>query len=246
MTFELLPVIEIMLGLYRMPLNTDRFRKYIFILTGGNKDTLDMPIGGFNPMAKEHILPKLAQLKELNTEEIIAATLSSLNNNMKSNTGNRRFKVALNLSDDLKGGWTNRFTADYDSKFNLNGLLNKNFCIPLFWASETYKTSLVKERTLEYCYRTCYRLANPQPKTLEEHILQEQFVFTSSEAAEESLPEINDIRALYQIHKYSTDFVVIFNFLYGDAASASLGNGLMGIKEEFAGLKFARQHLKLH
>jgi len=64
--------------------------------------------------------------------------LDNLNLKVAQQNPNLEFKVALNLSDDLKGGWTNHFTSDYDSKFKLKGFVNKNFCIPVFGKRNFY------------------------------------------------------------------------------------------------------------
>ncbi len=82
---------------------------------GNTKDDMTLPIGGFNPMAKEHVLDKILELKQMDAEGIIQDALDHLNENL--NEDKREFKVVLNLSDDLKGGWTNRYVSDYDCKF---------------------------------------------------------------------------------------------------------------------------------
>mgnify|MGYP000930834623 CR=1 FL=1 len=191
-------------------------------------------------MAKEHILEKLAELKEPNTEQIIRDTLIELNRELSEKKPQLIFKVAFNLLDDLKGGWTNRFTSDYDSKFKINALVKRNFCIPIFWTSESYNTKKIIERTLEYCNRTISWLSHPSPKTLEEHILQEVTIAKKVNPQTINEFDIKPLNAFYQANKDSRDYVTIFNFLYGDTATESLGNNTLGIKEEFAGFKFAK------
>ena len=111
MTFEPLPIIEKMLELYQKPRNFDRFQNYLSLLQGETKGDLAVPIGGFNPMAKEHVLEKLAQLKALNAEQIIENTIFELNKSeILRGYDEAVFKVSLTLSDDLKGGWTNHYT----------------------------------------------------------------------------------------------------------------------------------------
>ena len=136
MTFELLPIIDKMLELYQKSRNFDRFQDYLNLLQGETKGDLAIPISGFNPMAKEHVLDKLMELKDLCAEQIIAETIFELNKTIIKEGSSDIFKISLTLSDDLKGGWTNRFTTDYDSKFKLNALMNRHFCTPVFWTSE--------------------------------------------------------------------------------------------------------------
>jgi len=241
LTFELTPIIDIMFDLYQKPRTFERFKEYIATLEGGKKGDLTLPIGGFNPMAKEHVMDKLRELKNLNAEQLIKDTLKELNDGHPVKENANTFKVALNLSDDLKGGWTNRYTSDYDSKFKINGIMNRNFCIPIFWSSENYTEQLIKNRTREYCYRTIYRLTTPKPETLEEHILQEKFVYEKSKTLSSTKVNFNELQLFYQKNKDTTDYVTIFNFLYGDEATASLGNKTLGISDEFAGDEFAKQ-----
>jgi hypothetical protein len=79
MKFELLPTIELMIDLYERPRTFERFQEYLKILQGKEKDDLEIPIVGFNPMAKEHVLDKLRELEQLGAENVIKETLDSLN-----------------------------------------------------------------------------------------------------------------------------------------------------------------------
>ena len=79
MSFELLPIIDKMLDFYQNPRNSDRFQVYLKMLQGDTKGDLVLPIGGFNPMAKEHILEKLEELKALNTEGVMQKVIVDFN-----------------------------------------------------------------------------------------------------------------------------------------------------------------------
>jgi hypothetical protein len=186
-------------------------------LQGDTKGDLAMPISGFNPMAKPHLLEKLTELKAIQAETIIKKTLFDLNPPLKSVPKAPVFKVALNVLDDWKGGWTNRFTSDYDSKFKINALVKRQFCTPLFWSSEPYSVLLVQQRTLESAFRTIYWLKHGKPCTLKDHVEQEQF------AAQKSNVNFAKNSAFYAKYCESDSYHVIFNFLYGDKASESLG-----------------------
>ena len=241
MTFTILPTIDIMSALYRKPRNIERFKKYIQILEGGTKGDLAMPIGGFNPMGKDHVLHRLTELKELDAEGIINHKLNGLNKEFSEQFGDAVFKVALSLSDDLMGGWTNRYTSDYDGKFKLNAMVSRGFCIITFWTGELFDTQLIKERTIEACYRTMHWLEKPKPKTLEEHIAQEKFAASKIKYHNEDLPEnFEALDGYYKQNKDTEDYHVIFNFLYGDNASIELGFPAFGITDDMAGFKYAR------
>jgi hypothetical protein len=239
MPFQTLPTLDTMLDLYEKPRTIERFQEYIKMLQGDSKGDLMMPISGFNPMAKGHILLKINELKSLKAEEIMTETLLELNKTLASERNEDIFNVALNLSDDLMGGWTNRFTSDYDSKFRINALVNRKFCTPIFWTSETFTSKIIKTRTLEYAYRTLYWLQNPKPKTLKEHIEQEKFVAMKIKFPKPKI-DFTLIDKFYKKHQDSDDYHLIFNFLYGDEASQSLAFPMGGFFENFLGVEYAK------
>jgi hypothetical protein len=241
MKFELLPTIDLMYELYEKPRSIERFNEYLKTLQGDSKGELIMPVGGFNPMAKEHILDKLTTLKNLSAEKIMQEALADLNQKFKNKASERTFKVALNLSDDLKGGWTNRYTSDYDSKFKINALVQRGFCTPIFWTSESFYSDLIQERTLEYAYRTIYWLDKPKPLTLEAHLAQEIFVAQNINYANQVMPsDFSKTEKFFKQNMNSDNYQLIFNFFYGDEASQSLAFVTYGIAEEINGFEYAK------
>jgi hypothetical protein len=241
MRFELVPILDTMLDFYEKPRDLDRFQAYLSLLQGETKGDLVRPIGGFNPMAKPHVLDKLKELKALEAEKIMAETLADLSSKQENTPV---FKVSLTLSDDLQGGWTNRFTADFDSKFKLNPLIKRQFCTPVFWTSEDYSKDIIRERTIEYAFRTLYWFdKKTKPVTLKDHFEQEQFVAKKGTPQYRSPKLACDtvfLQNFYETHADSDDYALIFNFFYGDAASESLGFKTFGTKDAMAGFKFAR------
>jgi len=221
MHFELLPVLDTIITLYQQPADMTRFKAYLSILEGGTKGGLSVPIGAFNPMAKQAYINKLHELTAINPEFILDNTLRQVNTQINDyyKADNSVLKVCFNLADDLKGGWTNRYTTDYSSKFKIAPLLSRGFCVPIFWVSEEFDEVIVKKRVLEYVYRTIYRSTHKQPETLEEHILQEEFVA-------DSIGQIRSPRAVdlfYKQNRQTTELPSIINYLYGDAAAIELG-----------------------
>lgn len=239
MTFQVIPVIDTMLELYRQAPTPARFQQYLKLLQGNSKGDLLLPLGGFNPMAKTYATDRLHELKALGAEEIAAGISQDLNQTLLQ-APDKHIGIALNLSDDLNGGWTNRYTSDYDSKFRTNALLSRNFCTAIFWTGEVFSTELIRQRILEYAWRTVYRQSQEAPVTLQEHIAQESFVAAQVQGSvrlhEESLALTEK---LYRQHKHSGDYHTIFNFLYGSKASASLAFPVRFELEDFAGYDYA-------
>lgn len=240
MKFQVIPVIDAMLELYQKPLAPARFQDYLKLLQGDTKGDLALPLGGFNPMAKEHAREKLQALKALGAEDIAAEVSRDLNKGLSLQQADKIISIAITLSDDLKGGWTNRYTSDYDSKFKINALLSRNFCTPVFWTGEYFSGDMIRQRILEYAWRTVYRQSNEVPRTLQDHLAQETFVAKQAPAPVHSANESTPVtKALYQQHKGSDDYHTIFNFLYGSKASSSLGFPLRFELEDFAGFRYA-------
>ncbi len=239
MKFELIPVLSIMEELYKQPLSADRFQAYLSLLQGEIKGELALPIGGFNPMAKATVLGKLYELKALQAEELIQEVAEELNTRLDGEE-EPIIKIALNLADDLKGGWTHRFATDFDSKFKINALVERNFCTPFFWSSESYSEDLIKSRTLAYAYRTLYWKQHSRLTSLEDHVNQEVYVCSHVGATSDLQKDANleTLQAFYADNKEEEEYCVLFNFFYGDAVSASLNYPTYGISE-INGLEYA-------
>jgi hypothetical protein len=126
------------------------------------------------------------------------------------------------------GGWTNRYTTDYDNRFKINALVQRNFCTPLFWSSEDYDLEKIRTRVLTACYRIVYWLNKPKPQTLDEHLQQEIFVAqkTGLLLNNNQSPEL---QKLYTSFRDSDDYSLIFNYLYGDEGSNSLSMPTQGV-----------------
>jgi len=223
MSFQLLPTIDLMLDLYAQPRSFERFQQYLNALQGDTRGDLAVPIQGFNPMAKEHVVEKLTALKDLGAEPLMHEALNDLNRYLKNDPRADTFQVALNLADDWKGGWTNRYTTDYDSKFNFRGIFHRRFCTPFFWTSEPYSAQMIRQRTLEYAFRSLRWLDHPAPQTLGEHIAQERFAAGQTAAVLKNSPPSFEPDTFLEKNEDITDYHLIFNYLYGSEAAESLG-----------------------
>lgn len=240
MTFQITPILSQILTLYNQPISFDRFQEYLKILQGNTGNDLEVPIAGFNPMAKGHALEKLDELITLKAEQIATEAVSEVNDKWKDKLNNETFKVSLNLSDDLKGGWTNRFTSDYDSKFRINALVARKFCTPIFWTSENFTEEIIRERTLEYVYRTIYWMTDPKPETLRQHIEQEVFVAEQvGVKTDDPAFDFASADKFFNEHRDDDNYNLVFNFLYGDAACRSLEFSTFGNTQEMTGFRYA-------
>lgn len=243
MQFELLPCIEKMIEFYGQPKSAARFKTYLNMMLDQNGEDVVLPIMIFNPMAKAHVVDKLKELSQLKAEDLTITSLQGINNTLQqidSIQDKGIFKVCLVVADDAKGGWTNRFTTDYQCRFTIKGLLNRNFCTPIFWSSESYTNELIENRIKGFVWRTVFQLLHQQPENLAEHVQQEAFVHENCYSTSKDFKEIDSILNLFDQHRHSSDRNVLISFLYGDDAANELGYTPLGLPS-FAGIKAAGQ-----
>lgn len=233
MPIQILPLIDRMLELYAQPISMARFEAYIQLLEGGKKGDISLPISGFNPMAKPHVREKLLQLKALGAEEIMENTLRSIHPSQIKIPHSITLQVGLNLSDDLMGGWTNRYSSDFDSKFKLNAFVERNFCVPIFWTGEEYSEAMIAQRTLAYFFRTQYWFHHPKPRSLKDHFLQEEYVAKEMETKEEFHQQLAPIKSFLDQYSDTEERSTIFHFFYGREGSEALGMKDWGLEEGF-------------
>ncbi len=240
MKFKVIKQLDLIRELYESPLNPDRFKKYLFLLQGNNKEDILLPIAGFNPMAKEHATQKLMELIELKAEEIAQEELKKINKQIKIKEA-KTIKLGINLVDDLAGAWSERCTTDYKSKFEFQSMLKRNFCTPLFFTSESYTIDLIRKRIQEYCHRIIYWLTEKEPQTLGEFLEQEIYVQRKSLNTDTSQTseDFETLRLILEDHHSTKDFQVKFNFFYGDEASDALSQAKFGVSE-LTGFDYAK------
>ena len=240
MKFQLTKTLQKINTLYKRPKTKERFHKYLYLLQGDNKNEMLLPIAGFNPMGKELAANKLEQLIALKAEEIAEEELLKINKTLPIKE-DRIIQVGLNLADDVEGAWSNYYTTDYSSKFEIGALLKRNFCTPYFWTSETLTEEMIRQRVRAYAYRTIFWLTNGQPKILEELLAQEIYVEKNVNNYTAIVEEQNfaEIEKIYQAHAESSEYNLIFNFFYGDKASELLAYPLYGVKQK-DGFQYAK------
>ena len=238
MKFTFLPILDELILFYQQDRKRERFYDYLNRIID-EQGELKRPLPLLNPMAKDHILDCLEDLKTLKVEEHLQDCIHQINQEIDS-FAFPDFKICFILADDWKGGWTNRYSTDYSNTFQSKGLLKRRFCTPIFWTSETYSAQLIKTRSLACMWRTLFQLQHQWPQTLEEHIRQEAFVQQKlgSEAPKLEEEELFCIYSIYEELKKKTDRSILIPFLYGDQAAKELGYSEIGAFD-FMGFQLA-------
>jgi hypothetical protein len=231
---SLLPLLGIQRDLYAMPRGMERFREYIRTMTDPETGDLALPLVAMNPMGKDHIPALLDEYIQLGAEKIAEAAVADFRRGGSLDPpAAREFKVALIVSDDLKGGWTNRWASEYSHRFESQAYMKRGFITALLWTSEPASVSRVREATLTSLYRAEYLQSHPWPKTLREMLAQEGVAMSKAGCTTPAL-EADDLaytRSVIEPHLGATDRATVIACLFGDTAANALGYPPQGLSD---------------
>src|SRR5918993_5669143 len=108
MQVTFVPLLRVQRDLYALPRGMERFREYIKTMVDAETGDLALPLVAMNPMGKDHVPALIDEYLALGAEEIAEEAMRSVR---RGGTlvppDETSHKVALVVSDDLKGGWTN-------------------------------------------------------------------------------------------------------------------------------------------
>lgn len=238
MQIEFVPLLQKARDLHDVPRGMERFGAYIQTITGGN-DSLDLvPLVAMNPMGREHVAERLDQWIALDAEQIAAQAALEAARELHKNTD--VFKLGLVISDDLRGGWTNRYTSDWNVRFSKPANIVGRWISVVLWVSEEASAALLQARVRTAIYRTVYTLKHGPARTLRDMLRQEGAVERWGGASPPPLSaeEVDYARAVIAPHHAATEWPVVLPCLYGDPAAYALGYPQLGLPE-FAGFAVA-------
>jgi len=233
MKFELVPTLEKLRDLYRIPLGPERFKAYIDTVVGDAQRSLELhlaPLVQANPMAKAHALECLERWIELDVEELAREVLEEAPTQLESHFPDRTVKVGFTLLDDLKGGWTNRALNDA-ARFKTGLDLERPGWLSLrLWTSESPALEGVRPLVLESVYRAEFVLQHGDPRTLSEMMRQEGLAAAfAGRTLELNRDELEYSRAVLAPYLESAEQPTTFAGMYGDGAARELGYPPLGL-----------------
>ena len=94
MKFQLRPILSEIKKFYSKPISKSRFKEYLSLLEGITKGDLELPITGFNPMAKDHVIQKIEELEALGAETILENLINEFNAEITEKKNERLAKKA--------------------------------------------------------------------------------------------------------------------------------------------------------
>lgn len=231
---SLIPTLVAMRALYERPRDMARFRAYLDLLRSGTDD-VGVPVVAFNPMAKPHVAARIDELIAMDAERVAAEACREAQTRLPPDAG--EWRVALQVPDDVAGGWTDRYLTDAQHRFEGAGEVKRGFATVLLWASEAPDAAQIRQRTLAAIARRVRQRDHGDPRTLREMTSQEAAAsaFAGGSPAE---PLRDEERATIERHLDATLYATRFACVYGDEAAQRAGYPALGLSP-FAGLRYA-------
>jgi len=242
MKLSFLPLLQVQRDLYALPRGMERFREYIKTMTDPETGDLALPLVAMNPMGKDHVPALIDAYIALGGEKIAQDAIDAWRATAVASRSpaEREYKVAVVVSDDLKGGWTNRWASEFSHRFESGAFLRRGFITAILWTSEPASASHVRDAVLTSIYRAEYLQTHPMPKALRSMLEQEGYAMARAECATPAL-DADDLaytRTVIAPHLDANDRATMIACLFGDAAANALGYPPQGLSDR-AGLALA-------
>lgn len=238
MQLKYLPLLQIQRDLYQLPRGFERFQEYLRTLIDTSTGDIKFPLSAMNPMGKEHLLPFLENLLALHADQLGAEAMLAAQAKLFAEAG--EYKVCLVVSDDLKGGWTNRYAMEFGYRFQQQAYYKRGWIATLLWTGEIYSTNMIREEVLMCIHRAAYVQRHGYAHTLGEMLAQEGYVMRHAGATIPRLePEdLEYTRAVLAPCLTHNDQPTTIASLFGDEAARQLGYPPLGLSPR-AGLALA-------
>jgi hypothetical protein len=251
MTLTFVPLLRVQRELYAMPRGMERFREYIKTMVDAETGDLALPLVAMNPMGKDQVPALIDEYLALGAEEIAEEAVRSVRRARSFLSAEARsatvedpagasYRVALVVSDDLKGGWTNRWASEYSHRIEGAAITNRGWLVGILWTSAPASAQNVRDAVLTSIHRAEYLQTHAAPTTLGEMLDQEGYAMARAGC---TTPQLDDddlayTRSVITPHLGATDRATVIACMFGDRAAAALGYPPQGLSDR-AGLALA-------
>jgi hypothetical protein len=245
MDLEYLPLIGTQRDLYRLPRGMERFREYLDAMIDRDTEDVKVPLMNLNPMGKDHVPAFLDGLIAMDADGAASAAVDRARRALDAEPG--AFRVCLVATDDLAGGWTNRFSVELAQIRDQRALHKRGWITVPLWISETYAPHEVMAQTLAAIHRCALVRRAGYPETLGEILSQETAVCAAVAGYRLDMPVAGMLSAEEAAYTEeilrpllgATDDSSLIAALFGDQAAKQLGHAPLGLSAR-AGLALAR------
>ena len=238
MNLHYLPLLQLQRDFYTKPRDFARFREYISTMTNAETGNLELPLVAMNPMGKDHLLPFLKHLMEIDADGEGARATGDAAAQLSTIPGS--FRVTTVVSDDLLGGWTNRYVNEFGHRFRTKPYDRRGWTTALLWTSETYTIGQVREEVLLCIYRLAYVQQHGYAHSLDEMLQQEGYAMAWAGSTTPTLAadDLAYTAEVLQPYRAMSGEPITIAALFGDPAAHQLGYTPLGLSPR-AGLALA-------
>lgn len=238
MRLKYVSLLQTQRDLYQWPRGFARFQEYLRKMIDASTGDLKLPLAAMNPMGKEHVPAFIAQLLAMNADAVAMDALEKAREELQNEPG--EYQVCAVVSDDLKGGWTNRYAAEFGYRFQQQAYYKRGWIASILWTSETYTPERIRAEVLASVFRAVYVRRNGLACTLGEMLAQEGYAMHAANATTPRL-ETEDFvytREVLAPYLERADRPTLIAALFGDVAAQQLGYPSLGLAPH-AGLALA-------
>jgi hypothetical protein len=252
MKFEYVPLLQIQRDLHDLPRDYTRFKQYLHTILKHNRLGIDLPpLVAMNPMGKDHVTHLLDEFLAIDADKIAGAAAGEASKHLLDEPWD--IKAGLVISDDLAGGWTNRFACEFGLRFGPDHLRfqsNRKHELPrwlshfwitgVVWSSESATAESARAAMATAVHRLAYVQRRGPAKTLRDMMRQEGHVMTAAGCSGPTLDadDLDYTREVIQPYLDADDMRTAIECLFGDAAGRTLGFTPRGLSP-WAGLALA-------
>jgi hypothetical protein len=199
-----------------------------------------------NPMARDHVTALLDALLALDADGVAAQSASEVLAGLDDVPGD--FDAGLVVVDDLMGGWTNRYAAEYTIRFQTGPppeqrprwLTTRPWVYGVLWSSEPASEESARAAITTAIYRMAYVQQHGLARTLRSMLAQEGNVMAAAGCNAPTL-DADDLAYTREVLRPSLDaddMRTAIECLFGDSAGRTLGFAPRGLSPR-AGLALA-------
>lgn len=244
---QVVPTLQIQRTLYDIPRGMERFRAYLRTMIGDSDDIV-LPLPAFNPMGRGHVADTLDALLTHDAESIAASAATEAATRLPPIE--QPLRLAIVVSDDVAGQWTNRELIEADRLRQKNAVLTRGWLVATWWASESVEPAAIYAAVLAAAYRDFATLRLGAARTLNEMMTREgsALAFSRTTGPRLSSDEIEysrDVIGPYLGASAVADFPTVFACLFGDTAAKRTGYKPLGLSDR-AGCAVALADVESH
>jgi hypothetical protein len=247
------PLLPVQQGLQALPRNYARFQQYLRTVMNADRTGPELtPLLLANPMGKDHVTALLDALIQLGADGIAARSAAEAAADLAAAPGD--FEAGLVVVDDLMGGWTNRYAAEYTLRFQSGppperppAWMTRRWVFGALWSSEPATEQAVREAMRSAIYRMAHVQRHGRARTLRDKLAQEGQVMAAAGCTAPTL-DVEDLdytREVLVPYLDADDMRTAIECLFGDAAGATLGFTPHGLSP-WAGLALALHDARPH